>query len=77
MGAGFFLMTPMRPFSVAPETPKQVMSKKPVPGNPASAQPMKGLSLKAQALLKPARNQIVLAAKGRADKTRSIQRGGI
>jgi len=50
---------------------------KPAKGNPASAQPMPGLSKRAQALLKPVRNQVVLTAKGQADKTRSIQRGGI
>jgi hypothetical protein len=53
---------------------------KPTKGNPASAQPMKAcesMSKRGQALLAPVRNQIVLAAKGQADKTRSIQRGGI
>jgi len=47
------------------------------PSNPQSAQPIQGLSKRAQAMLKPMPNQIVLAAKGQADKTRSIIKGGI
>jgi hypothetical protein len=39
--------------------------------------PMPGLSKRAQQLLKPRPNQIVLAQKGQADKTRAIVKGGI
>jgi hypothetical protein len=39
--------------------------------------PMPGLSKRAQQLLKPRPNQIVLAKKGQADKTRAIMKGGI
>jgi hypothetical protein len=66
-GCGLFLHAPLSSFSVTPKTPKQSMAKRTAAGNPASAQPMKGfenLSKRAQALLKPTPNQVVLEPKG-------------
>jgi hypothetical protein len=76
-GCGLFIHAPLSSFSVTGASLPRPMTKKTVPGNPASALPIQGLSKRAQALLKPVPNQVVLANKGQADKTRSILKGGI
>lgn len=40
-------------------------------------QPMPGLSKRAQEMLNPRKNQIVLTPKSQADRTRQIVKGGI
>jgi hypothetical protein len=46
-------------------------------GNPASAKPMPGLSKRAQALLRPVRNQVVLEPKGSGLRREAMRKAGI
>jgi len=59
----FFFHAAILDFAPDCASPSRPMTKRTAPGNPASAQPMPGLSLRAQALLKPVRNPVVIEPK--------------